>query len=127
VIKEGGTSESIGSCDSLQSVASLPDAPVTLDSFNKEAKSMPLSDEKIKQVSRVLSEWNPLGDRAGTIPELDRYRIEAMDILFYLRLFGSANPAATVRDILNQAFDISLPMDECRDAASRIASIFKTK
>lgn len=129
VIKGGGTRESIDNCDSLRSAASLPNASNTFDSFsfNREQESKPLSEEKIEQVSRVLSEWNPLGDRAGTIPDLDGYRIEAIDILCGLNLFGSANPAATVRDILNQAFDISLPIDECRDAAIRIASIHKTK
>ena len=88
---------------------------------------MPITDEQIEQVARVLSEWNPLGTRASTIPDLDGYRTEAIDILCNLKMFGSANPAATVQDILKGAFEISLPIDECRDAASRIACIFETK
>jgi hypothetical protein len=110
----------------VRPVASLPNGPGSFDSFIEE-KSTSRWDEKIEQVSRVLSEWNPLGDRANTIPDLEGYRIEAIDILFNLRLFGSANPSATVQDILNQAFDLSLPIDECHDAARKIASIFETK
>jgi hypothetical protein len=130
VVKDHQTSRSTGDSGLPGLAASFSSAPDALDSVNLDKReSMPITDEKIEQVSRVLSEWNPLGDRADTIPDLDGYRIEAADILRTLNLFnlfGSANPAATIQVVLNQAFEISLGIDECRDAASRIAAIYKT-
>jgi hypothetical protein len=61
------------------------------------------SDDQIEQVARVLSEWNPLGDEAGRVPDLDGYRTEAADILFGLYLPDSnRNVTQMVRDVLNE-------------------------
>jgi hypothetical protein len=86
------------------------------------------SGEQIERVSRLLSEWNPLGSNADTIPDLNGYRIEAEDILFDLDLSESkTNLAQIVRDVMNQAFDLSLSIDECRVVAGKIAGILKKK
>jgi hypothetical protein len=87
-----------------------------------------LSDEKIEQVSRVLSEWNPLGDNATIIADLDGYRTEAADILFALYLSESKpNIARMIRDVMNEAFDLSLSVDECRDVGGKISAILNMK
>jgi hypothetical protein len=86
------------------------------------------SDDQTEQLARILSEWNPLGDDADSVPDLDGYRIEAEDILFGLYLFGSKKDVVhTVRDVMNQAFNLSLSVNECLDAAGRISAILKTK
>jgi hypothetical protein len=32
---------------------------------------------------KVLNEWNPLGERAKHIPDLDKYEPEANDIIYF--------------------------------------------
>jgi len=69
----------------------------------------------------LLTTWNPLGDKAKTIGDLDNYRTEAIDILFNLQLADpSANPARIVQSVLNQAFDLSLSLEECADVGREI-------
>jgi hypothetical protein len=86
------------------------------------------SEDQIDQVSRVLSAWNPLGSNTNTALESYEYRTEAEDILFDLELWGSkANIAQTVRDVLNQAFGLSLSIDECLEVAVRISTILKER
>jgi hypothetical protein len=42
-------------------------------------------DEKhIEKVKQLLTDWNPLGERAKQITDLGNYETEAIDILFYL-------------------------------------------
>lgn len=43
-------------------------------------------DQKIEAVARVLLEWNPLGDDAQRVHDLDGYRTEAIDILRVARV-----------------------------------------
>jgi len=40
-----------------------------------------MNKETISKVASVLNAWNPLGEKAKTITDLDGYRIEAIDIL----------------------------------------------
>jgi hypothetical protein len=69
----------------------------------------------------LLTTWNPLGDKAKTIWDLDNYRTEAIDILFNLQLADpSANPARIVQKVLNQAFDLSLSLEDCADVGHEI-------
>jgi len=69
----------------------------------------------------MLTTWNPLGDKAKTIGDLDNYRTEAIDILFNLQLTDpNANPARIVQNVLNQAFDLSLSLEECAEVGREI-------
>ena len=77
---------------------------------------MAIPEEKIRKTMELLTTWNPLGDKAKTIGDLDNYRTEAIDILFNLQLADpSANPARIVQNVLNQAFNLSLSLEECAD------------
>ena len=70
---------------------------------------------------RVLSAWNPLGDRASEIEDLDDYRTEAQDVLFHIDLGVSGKtPTELVQSVLNTAFDLSLTLEDCREVASQI-------
>ena len=82
---------------------------------------MAIPEEKIRKTMDLLTTWNPLGDKAKTIGDLDNYRTEAIDILFNLQLADpSANPAQIVQNVLNQAFDLSLSLEECADVGREI-------
>ena len=87
---------------------------------------MSIPEKQIGKVMHILTQWNPLGDKASTVHDLDNYRTEATDILFYIDLGGSRNnPARVIRDILNEAFDLELSLDDCLDAAGEIKNILK--
>ena len=82
---------------------------------------MAIPEEKIRKTMDLLTTWNPLGDKAKTIRDLDNYRTEAIDILFNLQLADpTANPARIVQKVLNQAFDLSLSLEECADVGREI-------
>lgn len=82
---------------------------------------MAIPEEKIRKTMDLLTTWNPLGDKAKTIRDLDNYRTEAIDILFNLQVADpSANPARIVQKVLNQAFDLSLSLEECTDVGREI-------
>ena len=82
---------------------------------------MPIPEENILKVTKLLTAWNPLGDKADSIKDLDNYRAEAIDILFNLDLRGpNGTPARIVRDVLNQAFDLSLSIEKCMEIGRQI-------
>ena len=82
---------------------------------------MSISEEHIKKVMELLTEWYPLGDSADSIEDLNNFRTEAIDILFTINSEGSkATPARIVRDALNQAFDLSLSLEECMEVSREI-------
>jgi hypothetical protein len=71
-----------------------------------------------------LSMKKPLGSRADSIPDLDGYRIEAIDIIMALGVFRRfVTPEETVSEILNQAFDLSLKPTDCMAPARMIQLI----
>ena len=75
---------------------------------------MAIPEEHILKVMQLLVTWNPLGSRANDIKDLNDYRTEAIDILFHLSLRGpNASSARIVRDVLNEAFDLTLSLEDC--------------
>ena len=85
---------------------------------------MSIPEEHIQKVMQLLVAWNPLGDRVNSIEQLDDYRTEAIDILFHLILNGpNASPARIVQDVLNEAFDLSLSLEECMDVGRKISTL----
>lgn len=84
-----------------------------------------MEEETIKAVMEILTEWNPLGERASQIKDLENYKTEAVDILMALSLFQNSHPADLIRSVLNQAFDLSLTSKECKKVASKITKILQ--
>ncbi|MCK9215172.1 MAG: hypothetical protein WBI05_04145 [Rhodoferax sp.] len=83
-----------------------------------------MNDEMITAVANVLAQWNPLGDDAKNVENLDGYRVEATDIIFGLKVRGnSVKPERLVMEVLNQAFDLHLPPQSCVAPAQEIAAI----
>ena len=82
---------------------------------------MAMSEEQIQKTMKILTTWNPLGDKSVLIPDLDNYRTEAIDILAHIN--DHSDPSMGVRQVLNQAFNLNLSKDECKKAASEIKQI----
>lgn len=43
-----------------------------------------MDEQHIEKVKLLLTEWNPLGEKASQITDLENYETEAIDILFYI-------------------------------------------
>jgi hypothetical protein len=85
---------------------------------------MAIPEEHILKVMQLLITWNPLGSRANDIKDLNDYKTEAIDILFNLSLRGpNASSARVVRDILNEAFDLTLSLEDCMDVGREISHL----
>ena len=87
-----------------------------------------MDEEMITAVARVLTLWNPLGERASHIKDLDGFRVEAADIIFGLETRGKAvRTAQVVMEVLNEAFDLDLTAQNCALPAQEIAAILGKK
>ncbi len=87
---------------------------------------MAIPEEKIQKTMELLTTWNPLGDKAKTIRDLGNYRTEAIDILINLQLADPrANPARIVQKVLNQAFDLSVSLEECAEVGRQIGELLR--
>jgi len=76
-------------------------------------------DEKAIEIGRILTEWNPLGDAAETVKDLNNYETEAFDILEAMGLFGDTLEKA-VAEVLGQAFNIDPESSELRGCCEKI-------
>jgi len=86
------------------------------------------SDEQLKEIAQVLDDWNPLGDKAKSVRDLDGYTTEAEDIAFGLSIIESdTNVPEMICNVLYEAFDLDLSVDDCLEAAELIAAILKGK
>ena len=88
-----------------------------------------MEDYEVSEVAKILSEWNPLGDDAEKIDDLDGYKTESIDILFELEMGSMSNAGVkkVLMQVLSEAFDIELIENECSDAATRIIGILSKK
>jgi len=66
-----------------------------------------MDEELIKSVSDVLLEWNPLGEYADLVKDLEGYKYEASDIIWELKI-RKISTKRVVSDVLTQAFNITL-------------------
>ncbi len=79
-------------------------------------------DEKAIEIGRILTEWNPLGDAAETVKDLNNYETEAFDILGAMDLFGDTLEKA-VAVVLGQAFHIELESSELGGCCEKIRAV----
>ena len=79
-------------------------------------------DEKITEISRILTAWNPLGQRAAAAKDLDNYQTEAIDILSVVELDGYS-PKRAVSEVLQQAFLIDLEKTELDHFSWKITAV----
>ena len=75
-----------------------------------------------------IVKWNPLGDDAKKIKDLDGYRTEAIEIIFNLKINKSkASAENSVMGVLNQAFDLYLTKNECVGPTQKILNILNKR
>ncbi len=84
-----------------------------------------MEEKLIQQVAKIIEDWNPLGEMAKTIKDLDGYRTEAIDILFTNQLIFKGNIKKALIDILEEAFDIEIALNEAESVANKIEKIIK--
>ena len=83
-----------------------------------------MEEYEIKEVSKILTEWNPLGDDAKKIKDLNGYRTEAIDIIFHLSINENRKNAENiVMNVLGQAFDLFLTKYECVGPTQKILNV----
>ena len=80
-----------------------------------------MDDELIKKVKLILTEWNPLGDQASQIDDLDNYETEAIDILFYLNKKSSVEKINKVMvTVVSEAFGLLDDLEDTLQYAEKI-------
>ena len=88
-------------------------------------------DEISKGIMGVLNDWNPLGENAKHVPDLNNYESEANDIIYFYDddfQFPKYKDKKTkvlkvVRTIINEAFNLGLTEDECKIPSEKIYNI----
>ncbi len=81
--------------------------------------------EKIKQ---LITKWNPLGERAYQVTDLDDYETESIDILFYIDKKSSVNRINKIlTEVLSEAFGPIIDLTESKKYAERIRKILIEK
>jgi len=87
-----------------------------------------MNENQITAVSNVLAQWNPLGEKANSVSDLNGYRIEATDIIFALEMRGkTVKPEFIVMEVINQVFDLRLTLQSCITPAQEIVAILGRK
>jgi hypothetical protein len=81
-------------------------------------------DEKIIEISEILTAWNPLGERAAAVKDLDNYQTEAVDIISVIDLYGYS-PKKAVSEIIRDAFLIDLEKTELNHFSSKIKTVLE--
>jgi hypothetical protein len=79
-------------------------------------------DEKATEIGKILAQWNPLGDGAADVNDLNNFESEAGDILWVMELYGYPVKKA-VSEVLQEAFLIDLAKKELEHYSNRIKSI----
>ena len=83
-----------------------------------------MENYETEEVAKILTEWNPLGDDAKKIKDLNDYRTEAMDIISSLEIYKNRMSAENIiREVLNQAFDLYLTENECIAPTQKILNV----
>ena len=87
-----------------------------------------MEDYEVSEVAKILSDWNPLGNEAANVQDLDGYKTESIDILFQFKMSnGKAGVEKLVMQVLNEAFDIELTKNECSEVATKILGFLNKK
>jgi len=84
-------------------------------------------EQQIIEIAKIIENWNPLGEAANSIDQLEGYRYEAMDILSTIDLvYGKENIKDAIEIVLTQAFNIELDQTKLMDATTKVKNILVT-
>jgi len=87
-----------------------------------------MDEQHFEKVKLLLTEWNPLGEKASQITDLENYETEAIDILFYINKKSSTNYINKIMvDVLSQAFGLDLKLAMSIKYAEKIRKIINNE
>ena len=87
-----------------------------------------MNEKHIERLKNILSEWNPLGDMASQISDLNNYEIEATDILFHTNKKNSVEQISKIiKTVLGQAFGINVDNEKSLVVAKEVYSMINAK
>lgn len=87
-----------------------------------------MNEKHIKKLKVILSEWNPLGDMASQISDLDDYETEATDILFHINKKNTVEQISKmIKTVLEQAFGINVDNEKSIAVANEVHSMINAK
>ena len=81
-----------------------------------------MNEKLIMSVANILEEWNPLGEQATSISDLDGYYTEAIDILSSSSILKKPI-IKTVATVLTEAFEITLDKSQLEHYSKKIEQI----
>jgi hypothetical protein len=85
-----------------------------------------MNEKQISEVAKVLEAWNPLGELAAKFEDLSGYRYEAIDIISTSEIMqGNDKFKRAIRQVLEQAFEITVPDRGLDEASIKIEKIIK--
>jgi 5S rRNA maturation endonuclease (ribonuclease M5) len=83
-----------------------------------------MNEEHINKVKQILTDWNPLGEKASQIEDLENYETEAIDILFYIDKKTSTDRINRIMtQVLSEAFGVYVELGESKKYAKKIRTI----
>ena len=90
-----------------------------------------MNEEHIQKIKEILTQWNPLGERANQISDLNNYETEAVDIIFNIDIEvdikKTRDPQNRVRiivkEVLNEAFNLWLTDEDCEKPSELIYKV----
>jgi len=83
-----------------------------------------MNEDHINKVKQILTDWNPLGEKASQIEDLENYETEAIDILFYIDKKTSTDRINRIMtQVLSEAFGVYVELDESKKYAEKIRTI----
>ncbi len=83
-----------------------------------------MNEEQIVKVANILEEWNPLGEAANTVEQLDGYRHEAIDIISTIKIVNSPGIIKeSIEQVLTQAFNIDLDKGKLDETTNKIKNL----
>lgn len=83
-----------------------------------------MNEDHIKKVKQILTDWNPLGEKASQIEDLENYETEAIDILFYIDKKTSTDRINRIMtQVLSEAFGVYVELGESKKYAKKIRTI----
>ena len=87
-----------------------------------------MKESDIRAVASSLAHWNPLGENAAKIRDLDGYHTEAIDIISALSFSPEIGTIADVIDrVLSEAFELPLDENAVKNAAIEIELVLRAK
>jgi hypothetical protein len=103
--------------------ASFANPPDIQPTMIKQVTRM-TEDKKIIEISKILTAWNPLGERAAAMIVLVNYLTVAVDFISVIVLYRYS-PKKAVSEIIREAFLIDLEKTELNHFSSKIKTVLE--